>query len=309
MTSRNKQLSSLHDFVVFVRVVDTGSFSAAARSLDLAPPTISKQIARLEKQFGVSLFVRTTRQLRITDEGRAIATRVRSALALLDEATEIARTGTADVSGIIRITAPVPFGSRYVAAAAAAFRKLHPKVGFEMHLTDRIVDLYAGDVDVAIRVAHLNDSQLIARHLANNRRVLVASPDYVRNNGAPTHPDELSDHCCLLFSYPGLSRCNWLLQSRMTEKVIDISISSDLVSDNGSALRHWCIEGLGISLRDIWDVADDIRSGRLIHLLPEWDEQASPINFVRPRRHPVPKRISLFGEFLVRHWQRPPWES
>ncbi|MDH0127160.1 LysR family transcriptional regulator [Brucella intermedia GD04153] len=298
---------NLDDLMVFVRVVDCGSFSAAARSMDLAPTTVSKQIARLEKQFGTSLFERNTRRLKITDEGQAIAERARGAIALLEEASEIARAGSADLSGTIRVTAPVPFGSRYVATATAAFRKQHPKVGFELHLTDRMVDLYTGDIDVAIRVAKLADSRLIARRLADNRRILVAAPDYLERHGTPAQPLDLADHTCLLFSYPGLGRNSWTL--RKDREAQEIAVSSDLATDSGDTLRTWCVAGLGVSLRELWDVADDLRAGRLVHVLPGWEEEASPISFVRPRREPVPKRLGAFGDFLAQLWRNPPWET
>lgn len=298
---------NLDDLVVFVRAAECGSFSAAARAMDLAPTTVSKQIARLERQLGATLFERNTRRLKITEEGRAIAERARAALALLDEATEIARTGSAELTGTIRVTAPVPFGSRYVAAATAAFRKRHPKVGFELHLTDRIVDLYAGDIDVAIRVAKLSDSRLVARRLADNRRILVAAPDYLEHHGIPAHPRDLADHICLLFSYPGLGRNSWAL--RNGSKAEEVAVSSDLATDSGDTLRTWCVAGLGVSLRELWDVADDLRIGRLIRVLPGWEEEDSPISFVRPKREPVPKRISAFSDFLAQLWRNPPWEA
>jgi DNA-binding transcriptional LysR family regulator len=297
---------NLDDLMVFVRVVDCGSFSAAARSMDLAPTTVSKQIARLEKQFGTSLFERNTRRLKITDEGQAIAERARGAITLLEEASEIARAGSADLSGTIRITAPVPFGGRYVAAATAAFRKLHPKVGFELHLTDRIVDLYAGEIDVAIRVAKLSDSRLIARRLADNRRILVAASDYLAQRGMPEHPQDLTGHACLLFTYPGLMRNSWTL--RNGAKTAEVAVSSDLATDSGDTLRTWCVAGLGISLRELWDVSDELKAGRLVHILPGWEEETSPISFVRAKREPVPKRISAFGDFVAQLWREPPWE-
>ncbi|MFG1372979.1 LysR family transcriptional regulator [Xanthobacter oligotrophicus] len=296
---------NLDDLMVFVRVVDCGSFSAAARSMDLAPTTVSKQIARLEKQFGTSLFQRNTRRLKITDEGHAIAERARGAIALLEEASEIARAGSADLSGTIRITAPVPFGGRYVAAATAEFRKLHPKVGFELHLTDRIVDLYAGEIDVAIRVGKLSDSRLIARRLADNRRILVAAPDYLARRGIPEHPQDLTGHTCLLIAYPGL-RNVWTLHNGGT--TVEMAVSSDLATDSGITLRTWCVAGLGISLRELWDVSDELKAGRLVHILPDWVEEASPISFVRAKREPVPKRISVFGDFVAQLWREPPWE-
>ncbi|MCM2448247.1 LysR family transcriptional regulator [Rahnella sp. CG8] len=298
---------NLDDLVVFVRVTECGSFSAAARAMDLAPTTVSKQIARLERQLGTTLFERNTRRLKITEEGRAIVERARAALILLDEATEIARAGSDELTGTIRVTAPVPFGSRYVATATAAFRKLHPKVGFELHLTDRIVDLYTGDIDVAIRVAKLADSRLIARHLANNRRILVAAPDYLEQHAPPIQPGDLVDHTCLLFSYPGLGRNSWTL--RKGREVHEVVISSNLATDSGDTLRTWCIAGLGVSLRELWDVADELRAGRLVHILPGWEEETSPISFVRPKRDPIPKRISTFGDFLAELWRVPPWEA
>ncbi|MCZ4072069.1 LysR family transcriptional regulator [Agrobacterium sp. LMR679] len=299
-------LRNLDDLAVFVRVAECGGFSAAARAMDLAPTTVSKQIARLEKALGTSLFERNTRHLKITDEGRAIAEKARAALALLDEAAEIARDGSGQLSGMIRITAPVPFGSRYVAAATAAFRTAHPKVGFELHLTDRVIDLYASDMDLAIRVGSLKDSRLIARRLADNRRILVASPDYLARHGQPEHPADVAGHSCLLFAYPGLSQSRWVL--RADGEVAEIAVASGLSTDSGDALRTWCLAGLGISLREIWDVADDLRDGRLVHILPDWGEQASPINAVRARREPVPRRIGTFVEFLAKEWRRPPWE-
>ncbi|GLK82306.1 LysR family transcriptional regulator [Ancylobacter defluvii] len=297
---------NLDDLAVFVRVAECGSFSAAARAMDLAPTTVSKQIARLERQLGATLFERNTRQLKITEEGRAVAERARVALALLDEAAEIARAGSGELTGTIRVKAPVPFGSRYVAAATAAFRKQHPKVGFELHLTDRIVDLYAGDIDVAIRVAKLADSRLIARRLADNHRILVATPDYLAERGTPEHPQDLAGHTCLLVAYPGL-RNIWTLHD--DETAVEMAVSSDLATDNGITLKTWCVAGLGISLRELWDVTDELKAGRLVQILPSWKEEASPISFVRPKREPVPKRISVFGDFLAQLWRNAPWET
>lgn len=298
---------NLDDLAVFVRVVECGGFSAAARAMDLAPTTVSKQIARLERQLGATLFERNTRRLKITDEGRAVAERTRAALALLDEAAEIARAGSGELAGTIRVTAPVPFGSRYVAAATAAFRKQHPKVGFELHLTDRIVDLYAGDIDVAVRVAKLNDSRLIARRLADNRRILVAAPEYLERHGTPAHPGDLATHTCLIFSYPGLGRNSWALRKGTDAQ--HVALRSDLATDSGDTLRTWCVAGLGVSLRELWDVADDLRSGRLVHILPGWEEEASPISLVRPKREPVPRRIGAFADFLAQLWRDPPWQA
>ncbi|WP_249673985.1 LysR family transcriptional regulator [Pseudomonas abieticivorans] len=299
------QLRNLDDLVVFLKVIDCQSFSAAARAMDLAPPTVSKQIARLEKALGASLFERNTRQLSITDEGRAVAERARTAVALLQEACEVAQQGHAQLQGLIQLTAPVAFGSRYVAQAVAAFRQLHPQVGFELNLTDRFVDLYSSEVDLAIRIGPVHDARLIDRHLAQNQGVLVASPQYLAQHGEPASPQALREHACLLFGYPGLLHDCWELHGgKQSERV---NLVSELCSDNGDVLRTWCLAGLGISLRETWDVADDLREGRLVRVLPNWHEPSVPISAVRARRDPVPRRLSEFVEFLAQRWAGEAW--
>ena len=181
-------LRNLDDVAVFLKVVDCGGFSAAARALDLAPATVSKQIARLELVLGARMFERSTRQLRITDEGRAFAERARPALALLDEAADIAHQGAQTLTGTLRITAPVPLGTRYLAPVIASFRELHPLLGFDLQLSDHVVDLYHSDLDLAVRVGLLGDSGLICRRLAESRRILVAAPSYLRRLGMPAPP-------------------------------------------------------------------------------------------------------------------------
>ncbi|CDG99907.1 LysR family transcriptional regulator [Xenorhabdus bovienii] len=300
-------LRNLEDLSVFIRIIDTGSFTATAQALGLSPTTVSKQIARLEKNLGIVLFVRSTRSLRITPEGKAIAEKVRAALTLVEEAAEIAKDGSESLTGLIRLTAPVPLGRTYVAAAIAEFRKKYPSVGFTLHLTDKIVDLYKVEMDLAIRVANLTDSGLIARRLTDNKRILVASPDYLRLHGELQHPEELINHNCLLFSASGNKSTIWSLHDRKDTKAI--SLSSDLIANNGDVLRTWCTAGLGIALRETWDVVDLIRSKKLTQILPEWQEETSPINVVRAGKRPVPQRIKSFIEFLTEEWRTPPWDK
>ncbi|TCV93324.1 LysR family transcriptional regulator [Luteibacter rhizovicinus] len=303
-------LRNLDDLTVFLKVLDCQSFSAAARALDLAPATVSKQVARLEAALGTSLFERNTRRLKVTDEGRAVAQRVRAAVALLDEAGDVARQGNDGLFGMLRVTAPVLFGSRYVAAAIAAFRERHPQVGFELHLTDRVVDLYASDLDLAIRFGRLADSRLLARGLATSRRILVASPDYIRRHGQPIHPRDLRQHRCLLFAYPGLRDNRWSLRKIGGRNLVEqVDVNSDLSSDNGDALRVWSAAGMGIALRETWNAAGDLCQGTLLRVLPEWEEPGTPISAVRARRDPVPARLAVFIDFLAELWTEPaPWD-
>ncbi len=300
-------LRNLDDLAVFVRVVEHQSFSAAARALHVTPKTVSKQIARLEQALGVTLFERNTRTLRITEEGRAIAERARVALSVLEEVQELATGGNQDLRGTIRVTAPTPFGRKYVAPAIHAFCRLHPRVGFDLRLSDQVQDLYGGDLDLAIRMGELADSRLVARRVADNRRVLVASPAYLETHRAPVQPEDLVDHNCLVFAYPGLLQNIWPLRKGHHEK--PIAIGGALSSDSGDVLHAWCLAGLGVSLRETWDIHQEMRDGRLLRVLPEWEAAPSKISIVRARREPVPRRLAAFSDFLFDRWRTAPWDA
>ena len=300
-------LRNLDDLAVFVHVVEHRSFSAAARDLHLAPKAVSKQIARLEQALGTTLFERNTRNLRITDEGRAIAERVRAALGVLEEVQELATGGSRDLRGTIRLTAPTPFGRKYVAPAIHDFCRLHPGVGFDLRLSDQVQDLYSGDLDMAIRMGELADSRLVARRIADNRRILAASPTYLKAHGHPEQPEELAQHSCLVFAYPGLLQNTWPLRQGRREQTV--TVSGTLCSDSGDVLHTWCLAGLGISLRESWDIHEELRNGRLVRVLPEWEATPSKISIVRARREPVPRRLTVFSDFLSERWRQAPWDA
>ncbi|MDN7874445.1 LysR family transcriptional regulator [Burkholderia aenigmatica] len=300
-------LRNLDDLSVFVQVVERQSFSAAARDLHLAPKTVSKQIARLEQALGTTLFERNTRHLRITDEGRAIAERARVALGVLEELQELATGGSQELSGIIRLTAPTPFGRKFVATAIQDFCRLHPRVGFDLRLSDQVQDLYGGDLDMAIRMGELADSRLVARRIADNRRVLAASPAYLKAYGRPEKPEDLAQHNCLVFAYPGLLQNTWPLRKGGREHAV--AVSGTLCSDSGEVLHAWCLAGLGISLRETWDIHEELRDGRLVRVLPEWEATPSKISIVRARREPVPRRLMAFSDFLFERWRHAPWDA
>ena len=299
-------LRNLEDLTVFVRVVERQSFSAAARDLHLTPKAVSKQIARLEQALGVALFERNTRSLRITDEGRAIAERVRVALGVLDEVQELAVGDSQELRGTIRLTAPMPFGRKYVTPAIDDFCRIHPAVGFVLRLSDQVQNLYDGDLDMAIRMGELADSRLVARRIADNRRILVASPAYLKAKGCPEEPESLEQHSCLIFAYPGLLQNTWSLRKGRCEKVA--VVSGALCSDSGDVLHSWCLSGLGISLRETWDVHEELHDGRLVRVLPEWEVASSNISIVRARREPVPRRLTVFSDFLFERWRQAPWD-
>lgn len=297
------KLRNLDDAVVFLRVVELGGFSKAARELQVAPATVSKQIARFEQAMDARLFERNTRSVRLTSEGTQVAAHVREALAQLALAGEIAAKGRDALVGNLRITAPATFDRWRFAADIADFRRLHPAVEFELSLSDQVVDLPGSGYDLAIRAGDLPDSRLVARRLASSRRILVAAPEYLARHGAPTQPSDLARHDCLVFAYPGTSHDRWPLHN--ARRTADVRVTGSLRSDNGNVLREWCLAGSGISLRETWNIASDLRTGRLVQVLPDWEARAVDIHAVWRSRKQVPRRLTAFIDFLADRWQDP----
>ncbi|MDX7992658.1 LysR family transcriptional regulator [Xenorhabdus littoralis] len=295
-------LNNLDDLVTFLTVVDSKSFSAAARIMNQTPSSVSKQIARLEAALNVSLFERNTRKIKITDEGIAVAKHVRTALTILENISDIDNKGRENLKGNIKITAPVAFGDKYLTKEIISFINKYPDINFDLQLTDRILDIYSNNLDLAIRFGQLANSRLIVTPLATSERILVASPEYVKNHPI-SHPNELNNHNCLLFSYPGLLQQTWLL--RTSEQQIEITVSGNLRSDNSQAIKAWCIAGLGIALREKWDVSDEVITGKLVRILPNWQEKETTINIIRARREPIPRRIRTFIDYLTNEWRNP----
>lgn len=299
-------LRNIDDMKVFVQVVESESFSAAARKMNTTPKMVSKKIARLEAALSITLFERNTRNVRVTDEGLAIAERARVAISLFEEIQELANNKNEQLSGSIRLTAPTPFGRKYLASAICDFRKLHPNVGFDLRLSDEVLDLFGGDFDLAIRMGDLADSRLIARKISDNRRILVASAEYLTTHAKLHHPEDLQQHNCLVFVYPGLRQNIWSLLKGKDN--LAVPVEGNLCSDNGDVLHQWCLMGLGISLRETWDIAEELKSGKLIRVLPEWEAVPSKISIVRAKRQSTPARLSVFIDYLHARWKHAPWE-
>lgn len=294
----------LDDYAVFAEAAQWQSFSRAARQLQRSPKQVSKQVARLEAALGVRLFVRNTRHVRLTLEGETVLAHAREALATLDAMRESLQ-GDA-LAGMIRLTAPAPFGRKYVAPAIAEFHRLYPGIGFDLRLSDEVADLHGGQLDLAIRIGALPDSQLIARKISQSPRILVASPAYLRAHGSPETPAALHAHQCLLFAYPG-HRCDvWDLQHGDGRREC-IAIDSRFLSDSGEVLHRWCLEGLGISLRESWDVHEHLAQGTLVRVLPGWQAPVADISLVYAARKLLPRRLVLFMDFLHTRWQSAPF--
>lgn len=303
-----KIMDHLGDLNLFLRVLDLGSISAAARSLDLSVAVASQRLKRLERGLGVRLLHRTTRQLRPTPEGIALAEQGRPLVEELDVLTSSLRNNAQSVAGTLRVTIPASFGRQYISPLLPEFMARHPRLRLHIDLSDQFRDLVGEGLDLAIRIGRLKDSELVATRLASNRRVLCASPAYLRRHGVPKKPEDLAKHDCLLMAVGRDSTDAWHLRGPDGQEV-DVRLQGRLKSNLGEVIRDAAIGGLGISLHSTWHVCEDLRAGRLKLVLPEYHLPESAIYAVMPQRRMVLPRVRAFVDFLGQQFgDTPPWE-
>ena len=296
------------DLALFLRVLDLGSITAAAHSLDLSVAVASQRLKRLEKELGVRLLHRTTRRLHPTPEGAALAEQGRVLVEELETLGAGLREAAQEIAGTLRMTMSASFGRQYVSPRLPAFLARHPKLRLSIHLSDNVVDLVSEGFDLAIRIGALDDSRLVARRIAPNRRVVCASPDYLRRRGRPRTPGELTDHDCLLLFGSGGRQDVWRLGTP-TGGEVAVRVQGRLESNFGEVLRDASLAGEGIVIHSLWHVADDLRAGRLEVVLPDYPLATTAISAVMPQRRLVPPRVRAFTEFLIEEFgDAPPWE-
>ncbi|HST94907.1 MAG TPA: LysR family transcriptional regulator [Microvirga sp.] len=282
---------------VFVRAVDLGGFSAAARALRMTPSAVSKLIARLEARLGARLVNRSTRKLQLTPEGSAFYDRAVSVLADLDEAERSAAAGAAP-RGRLRVNTNVPFGTHYLIPLLPDFLSRHPEVTVEVTLTDTVVDLLADRADVAIRVGPLKSSQLVARKLGESRMMLVAAPAYLEKHGLPQHPEDLARHNLLGFSFARQSN-GWPFRDKDGHVSAVVPTGNAQISD-GESMRLLVLTGLGISRLSRFHVGPDVEAGRLVPLLEAYNPgDTESIHAVYVGGGHLPARVRAFLDYLV----------
>lgn len=296
------------DLSLFLRVLDLGSISAAARSLDLSVAVASQRLKRLERDLGVRLLHRTTRQLHATPEGAALAEQGRALVEDLEALTGGLRQGATEVTGTLRVTLPASFGRQYISPLLPEFLARYPRVKLSVNLNDQMLDLVGSGFDLGIRVGALGDSSLVARQLAVNRRVLCASPDYLRRQGTPRTPADLAAHDCLLLVGSQGRQDVWRFDDGHGGEIAQ-RVNGHFESNLGELLRDAVVAGLGIAMHSIWHVHEELRAGRLQVLLPDYPLAATGIHAVMPQRRLVPPRVRAFVDFLAeRLGDHPPWE-
>lgn len=301
-------MDRIGDIGLFLRVLDLGSISAAARSLDLSVAVASQRLKRLERELGVRLLHRTTRQLHATPEGAALAEQGRVLVEDLEALTSGLRQAGGEAAGTLRVTTSASFGRQYISALLPEFLARHPRIRLSINLNDQLLDLVSSGFDLAIRIGALDDSSLVATRLADNRRVLCASPAYLREHGMPQSPEELANHECLLLVGSQGRQDVWRMRDRDGRDVV-VRVRGRFESNLGEVLRDAAIAGLGIALHSTWHVCEDLRAGRLQVVLPDYPIATSGIYAVMPQRRLVPPRVRAFVDFLAeRFGDNPPWE-
>ncbi len=295
---------------LFAQVVGSGSFSEAGRSLGMAPSSISRQISALEDLLGVRLLNRTTRKLSLTEAGRLFHERAERILADVEEAAVAVTALDGAPRGTLRLNAPVGFGNYHVAPALPAFLERYPDLKVELSLSDNFIDLVDEGVDVAVRIGALRDSTLVARRLADNRRVVYGSPAYLDRFGVPRHPDDLINHHCMAYRYRQGPQI-WLFEKDGERR--EITVTGPLTATNSESLHKAALGGSGLVMLPTWMGYEDVRSGRLLAVLEDWTMSPtsleSGIHVVYPaNRHLAPK-VRAFIDFLADRIGKPPyWE-
>lgn len=298
---------SLDVLQVFVRIAETGSFSAAARDLGLSKSAASKKLAALEDRLGARLFNRTTRRLSLTEAGIDFLERAQRILAELEEAEQAAGRLTDEPRGVLRVNAPMSFGIQHVAPALADFMTRYPDLAVTLDLDDRRVSLIEEGYDVAVRIADLPDSSLVARKLAPARRVVCASPAYWAEHGLPVHPRELAHHNCLIYAYLPTQN-DW--RFRGPSGPLTVRVAGNLKANNGDVLREAALAGLGVCLAPTFLVGDDLRAGRLGTALDSFADDSLAIYAVYPHRRHLSAKVRAFVDFLAgRFGPRPYWDA
>ena len=301
-------MAKLKQLESFVSVVARGSLTAAARAEGVAPAIMGRRLDALEERLGVKLLVRTTRRIALTHEGSAFLEDCQRLLADLANAEASVSAGGVKASGHLRITAPAGFGRRHVAPLVARFREQHGDVTITLNLNDRVIDLAGEGFDCAVRVGDLPDSSLVSVRMADNRRLCVATPRYLKLHGTPQHPGELAKFDCLSLSSDASQTRGWAF--KVDGELIHLKPGGPLDCSDGQVLHDWCLAGYGIAWRSTWEVESEIAAGRLVALLEDFAAPPNGIYAVFPQRKHLPLRVRLWIDFLKHHYSQPEfWRS
>ncbi|OBV40210.1 LysR family transcriptional regulator [Janthinobacterium psychrotolerans] len=289
----------LDDLQVFVRTADRGSLSAAAREIGISPALASAAVKRLEGELGLRLFVRTTRSLSLTAEGTQYLEHAREALRWLRAGSDALAAGKDSFGGTLKIAMPSDLGRNMLLGWLDAFQRRHPKLHYQLSVSDRLADMVRQQVDVAIRYGEQDDSSLIAMPVAPaNDRVLVASPAYLQQHGPLLSLDDLPRHNCLRFALEDGLHDRWTFYRLPQREQVSVQVSGNRSADDAELVRRWAVAGLGVAYKSRLDLHGDLAAGRLLALLPEVAGEAAPLHLVCMHRAQVTPVVLQLRDFL-----------
>jgi len=287
----------LDDLQIFVQTVEAGSFSDAARQLNIAPKLASSAVLRLEKGLGARLFVRSTRSMQLSDVGERYLPHARAMLAALLQGQRALANDRVELSGPLKLSAPSDFGRNLLAPWLDEFQHQHPALSLHLRISDRAADLLRQPLDAAVRYGALADSSLVALPLIDgNRRTLCAAPSYLARRGRPTGVDELKRHNCLRFVWSEQVHERWRFTLPKGERVV--SVSGDRISDDADIVRRWAVAGEGLIYKSKLDLTDDLVAGRLVEVFPSAFCEEAPLNMVCTDRERLTPAIARLRDFL-----------
>lgn len=305
-------MDKLKAFESFVAVALKGSLTAAAKAEGVAPAIMGRRLDSLEAHLGVKLLVRTTRRITLTHEGTSFLEDCQRLLADVANAEASVSAGGVKASGHLRLTAPAGFGRRHVAPLVPVFLADNPDVTVSLNLSDRVVDIAAEGFDCAVRVGDLPDSSLVSVRMADNRRLCVATPEFLKRHGTPQTPQDLMRMRCLTLSSDASQTRGWAFRVPTSQghEVIHLRPSGPMDCSDGQVLHQWCLAGLGLAWRSTWEVEAEVRRGDLVPVLEEFAAPPNGIYAVFPQRKHLPLRLRLWIDFLKhRYSQAAYWEA
>lgn len=290
----------MNNLQIFVEVMRRGSFAAVARDLDVVPSTISRAIAGLEDELGVRLLQRTTRQINPTEAGQVYFQRVEPLIEELKQARSVTMDLGKNVTGKLRLTTSMTFGNTAIVPFLPEFMALYPGLSVHLDLSDAVVDIVDEGIDLAIRLGHLDDTDLVATKLADMEYIITASPAYLAQHGTPQTPEDIQDHQCLVFPMPTLGS-DWLFRDKHG-KVTTVTPNSRLQMTNALALKQCALADMGLSMCSKWSVWQEVQEGTLVPLFRDYDTAMvdfdNAVWLVYPSRHYLPLKVRVFIDFM-----------
>ncbi len=300
-----------NDLELVLAVQETTSLTKASEKLGLSAPIMTKRLAALERTLGVKLFFRTTRKVMPTAEGELFCERAKPLIENFLHLEDALREQVLEPSGLIKIVSTFGFGRLWLGPAIAEWSKQYPKVRVDLRLTEALPDLAADGFDAAVWLwapSRANSAKWSARLLANNERVLVASPSYLATHGIPSSIEDLAHHECLAVHESDDRGSSWLLSHISKKDVVhNIKIKGALSSNSGELVRDWCVQGKGIMLRSLWDVSKLLDEGRLVRVLSDYAMTDANVQWLAPFRAHTPMRVSLLRDYLLKSFKGEPW--